>query len=82
MRPGWIASVAAAGLLAGCASVPPNSGFDGIAEDVAATGTTAPIWPGVTINEAEAAARIDTLLGAPLKITKEDAPGIGSQVVV
>ena len=66
MRPGWIASVAAAGLLAGCASVPPNSGFDGIAEDVAATGTTAPIWPGVTINEAEAAARIDTLLGAPL----------------
>ena len=56
----------AAGLLAGCASVPPNSGFDSIAEDMAASGTATPVWPGVTISEAEAATRVDALLGEPL----------------
>ena len=66
MRSGWLASVAAAGLLAGCASVPPNGGFDGIAEDVAAMGAPAPAWPGVTLSEAEAASRIDVLLAEPL----------------
>lgn len=70
MRSAWIASVAAAGLLAGCASVPPNSGFDGIAEDLTTTGTPPPVWPGVTISEAEADARIDLLLAEPLS---EDA---------
>ena len=66
MKSVWLVSVAAAGLVAGCASVPPNSGFDGIAEDVAAKGSAAPVWPGVTLSEAEANTRIDALLEAPL----------------
>lgn len=52
--------------LAGCASVPPNNGFDAVANRVSETGLSAPVWPGVTRTEAEAEARVQALLAQPL----------------
>ena len=66
-----IPSIAIALLTVGCVSIPPNSGFDYITEQVTEVGYTAPVWPGVTLSETEAQSRIQKLLEQPL--TEETA---------
>ena len=71
MRIRFLLSTAIAAATVGCASVPPNSGFDDIAARLSDTGMATPTWPGVTMSEADAQARIQILLAEPL--TEETA---------
>ena len=64
-------SLAIAAFLAGCASIPPNNGFDLVAERVSEAGQTAPVWPGVSISEAEVQKQVQILISKPL--TEESA---------
>ncbi|MEL6860110.1 MAG: hypothetical protein AAFO74_17135, partial [Pseudomonadota bacterium] len=71
MKHGLIISSALTVVLASCATVPGNNGFDAVSERVTQSGLTAPVWPGVTLDDAEADARIQALQGAAL--TEETA---------
>ncbi len=71
MKHGLIISSALTVLLASCATVPGNNGFDAVSERVTQSGLKTPVWPGVTLDEVEADARIQALQSAPL--TEETA---------
>ena len=69
MKP--LLSVTIAAFLAGCASIPPNYGFDLVAERVSEAGRTEPVWPGVSISEADVQKQVQILISKPL--TEETA---------
>lgn len=62
----FLISTALAATTIGCASVPSNSGFDDLSQRVSEASNAAPVWPGVTISEAEVQAQLSVLLAKPL----------------
>lgn len=49
-----------------CSSVPADHGFDALVDQTLAAGQPPLVWPGVSLDEDTAAARVDALLGRPL----------------